>query len=192
MLDHLGAVQLDTISRARSVARAGRVRAARCDRPVALETAYWSDATQLRVLVACGVHRCPMESWPLFAFRRRCYVRRGHPLARRPAAGGRATCSARLADGPVDHGRHRRCQEGRRVVGLVGFEDRASSGCSTSARWSCTTSGSASASLRPRRTRGPADLHGGPLADAAGYAVLGRRRRRSGTDRRRVPALAAG
>ena len=77
MLDHLGAVQLDTISvLARShelvaYARLGAVdRAGRRARPTGGAAAtfeYWSHA-------ACLL---PMESWPLFAFRRRHYARRG-------------------------------------------------------------------------------------------------------------------
>ena len=76
MLHRLGAVQLDTISvLARSheliaYARHGAVRRS------AIEAAYWSEDTAFEYWshAACVL---PMQSWPLFAFRRRHYVAKG-------------------------------------------------------------------------------------------------------------------
>ena len=76
MLGSLGAVQLDTISvLARSheliaYARYGAIRRS------AIEQAYWDDAHAFEYWshAACIL---PMESWPLFAFRRRHYRRKG-------------------------------------------------------------------------------------------------------------------
>ena len=76
MLGALGAVQLDTISvLARSheliaYARYGAIRR------TAIEQAYWADAHAFEYWshAACIL---PMESWPLFAFRRRHYRRKG-------------------------------------------------------------------------------------------------------------------
>ena len=76
MLGALGAVQLDTISvLARSheliaYARYGAIRR------TAIEQAYWADAHTFEYWshAACIL---PMESWPLFAFRRRHYRRKG-------------------------------------------------------------------------------------------------------------------
>ncbi|MCX6431323.1 MAG: winged helix DNA-binding domain-containing protein [Actinobacteria bacterium] len=76
MLGALGAVQLDTISvLARSheliaYARYGAIRR------TAIEQAYWEDghAFEYWSHAACIL---PMESWPLFAFRRRHYQRKG-------------------------------------------------------------------------------------------------------------------
>lgn len=77
VLRALGAVQLDTISvLARShelipYARLGAVGRA------AVEEAYWGRGTSFEYWshAACVL---PMEEWPLFAFRRREYARRGH------------------------------------------------------------------------------------------------------------------
>ena len=76
MLDELGAVQLDTISvLARShelvaYARYGAIRR------TAIEDAYWSGDTAFEYWshAACIL---PMRAWPLFAFRRRHYRRKG-------------------------------------------------------------------------------------------------------------------
>jgi uncharacterized protein len=76
MLRHLGAVQLDTISvLARShelvaYARLGDVGRAN------VEEAYWGSGLSFEYWshAACIL---PMESWPLFAFRRRFFARRG-------------------------------------------------------------------------------------------------------------------
>ena len=85
MLDELGAVQLDTISvLARShelvaYARYGAIRRS------AIEQAYWDGTTAFEYWshAACIL---PMRAWPLFAFRRRHYRRKGerwHGVPRR-------------------------------------------------------------------------------------------------------------
>ncbi|MEZ0094349.1 winged helix-turn-helix domain-containing protein [Streptacidiphilus sp. EB129] len=77
VLRHLGAVQLDTISvLARShelipYARLGAVGRG------AVESAYWGGGTSFEYWshAACVL---PIEEWPLFAFRRRAFLARGH------------------------------------------------------------------------------------------------------------------
>jgi uncharacterized protein YcaQ len=76
MLRHLGAVQLDTISvlaRSHELVAYARFGAIGRDR---VESAYWSGDRSFEYWshAACVL---PMESWPLFAFRRRFYSRRG-------------------------------------------------------------------------------------------------------------------
>lgn len=101
MVDGLGAVQLDTISvLARSheliaYARLGAVRRS------AIEAAYWSDATHFEYWshAACIL---PMSSWPLFAFRRRDYVRRGQRWHGVPKASLRGVLDRIANEGPVN------------------------------------------------------------------------------------------
>lgn len=75
MLRHLGAVQLDTISvLARSHELVAYARLGRHDRR-AIEDAYWGGgAFEYWSHAACIL---PLESWPLFSFRRRSYLERG-------------------------------------------------------------------------------------------------------------------
>ena len=76
MLHRLGAVQLDTISvLARSHELVAYARLGALHRQ-AVEAAYWSggDAFEYWSHAACIL---PMHTWPLFAFRRREFVRRG-------------------------------------------------------------------------------------------------------------------
>ncbi len=75
MLRRLGAVQLDTISvLARSHELIAYARFGSVTRP-AIEGAYWGgDAFEYWSHAACIL---PMESWPLFAFRRREYLAKG-------------------------------------------------------------------------------------------------------------------
>ena len=76
MVQHLGAVQLDTISvLARSHELVAYARFGAIGRD-AVEEAYWSGDTCFEYWshAACIL---PMDVWPLFAFRRRFYARRG-------------------------------------------------------------------------------------------------------------------
>jgi len=99
MLRHLGAVQLDTISvLARSHELVPYARFGAIGRSV-LEDAYWRTGGSFEYWshAACIL---PVESWPLFAFRRRYYEKRGirwhdvTPSAIQPVLD-------RLADGPL-------------------------------------------------------------------------------------------
>ena len=76
MLEHLGAVQLDTISvlaRSHELVAYARLGAIGRD---AVESAYWNGDTAFEYWshAACIL---PMSEWPWFAFRRRHYVRKG-------------------------------------------------------------------------------------------------------------------
>ena len=76
MVDALGAVQLDTISvlaRSHELVAYSRLGAVRRS---AIETAYWGDATHFEYW-SHAASILPMASWPLFAFRRREFARRG-------------------------------------------------------------------------------------------------------------------
>ncbi|GAA3198601.1 winged helix-turn-helix domain-containing protein [Actinocorallia longicatena] len=105
VLRHLGAVQLDTISvLARShelipYARLGSVGRAQ------VEDAYWGRGTSFEYWshAACVL---PIEEWPLFAFRRRAFVERGHRWHRmEDAEKSIAEIKARLRDeGPLMSG----------------------------------------------------------------------------------------
>jgi uncharacterized protein YcaQ len=99
-LRHLGAVQLDTISvLARShelvaYARLGAVGRASVERAYWNGTAafeYWSHA-------ACVL---PIEDWPLYAFRRRAYLRRGHHWHRTPEQASKDVLARLRAEGPL-------------------------------------------------------------------------------------------
>lgn len=99
LLDRLGAVQLDTISvLARShelvaYARLGGVRRR------AVEQAYWGgEAFEYWSHAACIL---PVESWPLFAFRRRHYRAKGERWHGRPRQDLRALKDRIRRDGPV-------------------------------------------------------------------------------------------
>lgn len=76
MLEHLGAVQLDTISvLARSHELVAYARMGAISR-ASIEAAYWSGTTAFEYWshAACIL---PMSEWPWFAFRRRHYEKRG-------------------------------------------------------------------------------------------------------------------
>jgi uncharacterized protein YcaQ len=102
VLRHLGAVQLDTISvLARShelipYARLGAVGRG------AVEAAYWGGGTSFEYWshAACVL---PIEEWPLFSFRRRAFLARGHRWHRMEDAD--RSCAEVLArlrgDGPL-------------------------------------------------------------------------------------------
>ena len=99
MLRHLGAVQLDTIS---VLARSHELIAYARFGPIGratIEDAYWNSGGSFEYWshAACIL---PIESWPLFAFRRRFYERRGirwHDVEKKAVA----EILARLADGPL-------------------------------------------------------------------------------------------
>ncbi|MEO5873976.1 MAG: crosslink repair DNA glycosylase YcaQ family protein [Streptosporangiaceae bacterium] len=77
VLRHLGAVQLDTISvLARSHELIPYARLGAVGRP-AVDDAYWGHGTSFEYWshAACIL---PIEEWPLFAFRRRAFIARGH------------------------------------------------------------------------------------------------------------------
>jgi uncharacterized protein YcaQ len=99
MLRHLGAVQLDTISvLARSHELIAYSRFGAIGRE-AIEDAYWNTGSSFEYWshAACIL---PVESWPLFAFRRRFYERRGirwHDVPKKAVK----DVLVRLSDGPL-------------------------------------------------------------------------------------------
>jgi len=100
MLEHLGAVQLDTISvlaRSHELVAYARLGAVGRD---AIETAYWSGSTAFEYWshAACIL---PMEEWPWFAFRRRHYARKGERWHGAPQASLQAIVDRLRADGPL-------------------------------------------------------------------------------------------
>ena len=102
VLRHLGAVQLDTISvLARSHELVPYARLGPVGRS-AVEKAYWGGGTSFEYWshAACVL---PVEEWPLFAFRRRAFLARGHRWHRmEDAERSCAEVLARLtADGPL-------------------------------------------------------------------------------------------
>lgn len=100
MLARLGAVQLDTISvLARSHELVAYARLGATDRR-AIEQAYWSGdrAFEYWSHAACIL---PMESWPLFTFRRRSYARRGWRWHEFPAHAVTAVRRRLETDGPL-------------------------------------------------------------------------------------------
>ena len=101
MLEHLGAVQLDTISvLARSHELVAYARLGAIGRP-AVESAYWSGETAFEYWshAACIL---PMSEWPWFAFRRRHYARRGCTWNDAPSTKELRRVLKRLAaDGPM-------------------------------------------------------------------------------------------
>ena len=152
MLRRLGAVQLDTISvLARShelvaYARLGPVPRERIERaywhprrPAAFE--YWSHA-------ACVL---PIEEWPYYAFRRRALRARG----KRWHQSHDSVCAevlARLrAEGPLTATQLGGAKNGRRLVGLVGYQDRRRVAAGHG-RGHLRPPGRLAAGLRPART----------------------------------------
>jgi hypothetical protein len=102
LLRHLGAVQLDTISvlaRSHELIAYARLGALGRD---AVEDAYWNggSAFEYWAHAACVL---PLDEWPLFDFRRRAYLARGHRWHR--MADSERSCRAVLdrlrADGPL-------------------------------------------------------------------------------------------
>ena len=102
LLRHLGSVQLDTISvLARSHELVPYARLGAVGRE-AVEAAYWSGGATFEYWshAACVL---PIEEWPLFSFRRRAFLARGHRWHRMEDAERSCTeVLARLrADGPL-------------------------------------------------------------------------------------------
>ena len=102
VLRHLGAVQLDTISvLARSHELVPYARLGPVGRD-AVESSYWGGGTSFEYWshAACIL---PIEEWPLFAFRRRAFLARGHRWHRmEDSERSCAEVLARLrADGPL-------------------------------------------------------------------------------------------
>ena len=102
VLQRLGAVQLDTISvLARSHELVPFARLGAVGRP-AVEAAYWGGGTTFEYWshAACIL---PIDQWPLFAFRRRAFLARGHRWHR--MADAERSCAEVLArlrsDGPL-------------------------------------------------------------------------------------------
>ncbi len=99
-LRHLGAVQLDTISvLARSHELVAYARLGAVGRS-SVEHAYWNGATAFEYWshAACVL---PIEDWPLYAFRRRAYVRRGHHWHDTPEQACKDVLSRLRAEGPL-------------------------------------------------------------------------------------------
>ena len=100
MLEHLGAVQLDTISvLARSHELVAYARLGAIGR-TAVESAYWNGDTAFEYWshAACIL---PMSEWPWFAFRRRHHVRRGCTWRDAPSAKDlKAVLKGLADDGP--------------------------------------------------------------------------------------------
>ncbi|MFM7597270.1 MAG: winged helix-turn-helix domain-containing protein [Actinomycetota bacterium] len=100
-LEHLGAVQLDTISvlaRSHELVAYARLGAIGRD---AVEAAYWGGDTAFEYWshAACIL---PMSEWPWFAFRRRHYARKGCTWRDAPSAKELTRVLKRLAgDGPM-------------------------------------------------------------------------------------------
>lgn len=100
MLDHLGAVQLDTISvLARSHELVAHARMGAVSRDV-IEDAYWNGDTAFEYWshAACLL---PMRMWPWFAFRRRAYRRRGWRWHNVPQRSVDAVRRRLRSDGPL-------------------------------------------------------------------------------------------
>lgn len=100
MLEHLGAVQLDTISvLARSHELVAYARHGAIGRS-AVETAYWSGETAFEYWshAACLL---PMSEWPWFAFRRRHYARRGQRWHGVPSSALEGILARLRAEGPL-------------------------------------------------------------------------------------------
>ena len=126
--------------RAGPLARAGRLRPARCDRPGPrrarlLDPARRRRSSTGRTRPAC----CPIEEWPLYAFRRRALPRPRAALAPESTSGPAPRCwPGCAAEGPLTATQLGGAKNGGRVVGLVRDQDRRRSGCSTSARSSAS------------------------------------------------------
>jgi uncharacterized protein YcaQ len=96
----LGAVQLDTISvLARSHELVAYARFGKVAR-TAIESAYWDDHSSFEYWshAACIL---PIESWPLFTFRRRRYVAKGIRWHEVPQAAVKAVVDRLAVDGPL-------------------------------------------------------------------------------------------
>lgn len=108
MLDHIGAVQLDTIS---VLARSHELVAYSRFGPIgrsSIERAYWgtgegASATGPRAFEYWSHAACilPIDSWPMFAFRRRHYARRGVRWHDVPAKAVADVLARLTADGPL-------------------------------------------------------------------------------------------
>ena len=100
MVRELGAVQLDTISvLARSHELIAYSRFGNLPRGV-IEAAYWGGDTSFEYWshAACIL---PIESWPLFTFRRRHYARKGIRWHEVPQAAVKVVLARLAADGPL-------------------------------------------------------------------------------------------
>ena len=100
MLEHLGAVQLDTISvLARSHELVAYARLGTIGR-TAVESAYWNgdSAFEYWSHAACIL---PMSEWPWFAFRRRHYARRGQRWHGVPAKALKGILKRLKDEGPL-------------------------------------------------------------------------------------------
>ena len=100
MLEHLGAVQLDTISvLARSHELVAYARLGAIGR-TAVESAYWNgdSAFEYWSHAACIL---PMSEWPWFAFRRRHYARRGQRWHGVPTTALKGIVKRLRAEGPL-------------------------------------------------------------------------------------------
>jgi uncharacterized protein len=100
MLRHLGAVQLDTISvLARSHELVAYARLGAVGRP-SVERAYWDGTAAFEYWshAACVL---PVEDWPLYAFRRRHYERRGRHWHRTPEQACKEVLARLRAEGPL-------------------------------------------------------------------------------------------
>lgn len=99
-LRHLGAVQLDTISvLARSHELVAYARLGAVGRS-SVERAYWSGKAAFEYWshAACVL---PIEDWPLYAFRRRAYLRRGRHWHHTPEQACKEVLARLRADGPL-------------------------------------------------------------------------------------------
>jgi len=100
MVRHLGAVQLDTISTlARTHELVAYARYGAIDRS-SIEAGYWNGDSSFEYWshAACIL---PMESWPLFAFRRRHYISRRHHWHLVKESGLKRVLTRLKAEGPV-------------------------------------------------------------------------------------------
>jgi uncharacterized protein len=99
-LRHLGAVQLDTISvLARSHELVAYARLGAVGRS-SVERAYWNGTAAFEYWshAACVL---PIEDWPLYAFRRRAYVERGHHWHRTPEQAAKEVLARLRSEGPL-------------------------------------------------------------------------------------------
>jgi uncharacterized protein YcaQ len=99
-LRHLGAVQLDTISvLARSHELVAYARSGALGRS-SVERAFWNGAAAFEYWshAACVL---PIEDWPLYAFRRREYLRRGYHWDRTPDQACADVLARLRAEGPL-------------------------------------------------------------------------------------------
>jgi len=99
-LRRLGAVQLDTISvLARSHELVAYARLGAVGRS-SVERAYWNGTAAFEYWshAACVL---PIEDWPLYAFRRRAYIERGHHWHSTPAEAAKDVLARLRAEGPL-------------------------------------------------------------------------------------------